>query len=314
MRKYKIHAIVFAVALVLSTASIVIGLSAGLLQHEKQLRFIEGLPFEYCYQFDGDDYASNSFVDLNAAYSLNAEDVIKCDKLMQVSSNYSTDCVWGQMPVLQVNEVYLSSNLLAIHDLAIGDVVYVQSPNSAQPAQYYVAGAFEAYYGVYDKFVDTNKGVAIFGLDENYLAHNKTRFITYQDSEFKASNVNSQLAGIISLGEQQTSIWKDFLQIAVLVWCIQFVSDAMGSFFLFFRYRNYLKKLRCSGLESKRTTEKILNTITGPLYICRVLFLVVGIIMLIALNEYVIVTVSLIELLVLTVITATQKILIGRSA
>ena len=314
MRKYKIHAMVFAVALALSTVSIVIGLYAGLLQHEKQISFLKGLPFEYCYQFDGDNYVSNSFVDLNASYSLKAENAIKCDKLMQVSPEYATDCVWGKIPMLQANEVYLSSNLLALHDLAIGDVVYVQSPNSAQPAQYYVAGAFEEYYGVYDEFVDTNKGVVIFGLDEDYLAHNESGFITYQGIEFKASNTNSQLTGVISLKKQQSSIWKDFLQIAAIIWCIQIVSDAMGCFFLFFRYRNYLKKLRCSGMDSKGTAKKILYTITGPLYACRVLFLVVGAIMLIAVNEYAIVTISLIELLVLTVITMIQKILIGRSA
>ncbi len=314
MRKYRIHAMVFAVALALSTVSIVVGLSAGLLQHEKQISFMEGLPFEYCYQFDGDNYVSNSFVDLNGSYSLKAENAIKCDKLMQVSSEYSTDCVWGQLPMLQTNEVYLSSNLLALHDLAIGDVVYVQSPNSAQPAQYYVAGAIEAYYGVYDKFVDTNKGVAIFGLDEDFLAHNETGFITYQNIEFKASNTNSQLTGVISLEKQQSSIWEDFLQIVTIIWCIQIVSDAMGSFFLFFQYRNYLKKLRCSGLNNKRTMKKILCIITGPLYACRVLFLAVGGIMLFAVNEYVIVTISLIELLILTVITVMQKMLIVRGA
>lgn len=314
MRKYKIHAIVFAVALVLSTVSIVIGLSAGLLQHEEQIGFMESLPFEYCYQFAGDDYVSNSFVDLNTAYSMKAEDAIKCDKLMQVPSEYSTDCVWGKIPKLKANEVYLSSNLLALHDLAIGEVVYVQSPNSAQPAQYYIAGAFETHYGLYDEFVDTNKGVAIFGFDKDYLTHNETGFITYQGSEFKASSTNSQLTSIISLEDQQSSIWKDFLQIAVLIWCIQIISDVMGSFFLFFRYRNYLKKLHSSGLDSRGTTGKILYTITGPLYACRILFLMVGSIMLIAVNEYVIVTVSLIELLVLTVITAMQKKLIGRGA
>jgi len=300
--------------LVLSTISIVIGLSAGLLQHEKQLGFMKDQPFEYCYQFNGDDYVSNSFVDLNAAYSIKAENAIKCDKLMQVSSEYSADCVWGQIPTLQANEVYLSSNLLALHDLDIGDVLYVQSPNSAQSAQYYIAGAFEANYGIYDEFVDTNKGVAIFGLDEDYLAYNDTGFITYQDGTFKASNTNSQLTGVISLEKQQASIWKDFLQIAILIWCMQIVSDVMGSFFLFFRYRNYLKKLLCSGLDSKRTTEKILHTVTGPMYICRVLFLGVGIIMLISVSEYVIAVVSIIELFVLTVITAIQKTLIGRGA
>lgn len=314
MRKYKIHAIVFAVALALSTISIVIGMSSGLLQHERQIGFIEGLPFEYCYQFNGDDYVLNSFVDLNAAYSLKAKNTIKCDKLMQVSTEYSADCVWGQIPILQANEVYLSSNLLALHNLDIGDVLYVQSPNSTQSARYYIAGAIEASYGIYDEFVDTNKGVAIFGLDEGFLAYNDTGFITYQDGTFKASNTNSQLTGVISLEKQQTAIWKDFLQIAILIWCIQIVSDVMGGFFLFFRYRNYLKKLRCSGLDSKRTTEKVLHTITGPMYICRILFLVVGLIMLISVSEYVIATVSIIELFVLTVITAIQKTLIGRGA
>lgn len=314
MKKYRIQIIVFSVALVLSAISIIVGFSSGLLQHENQLRFLNNCSYEYGYQFSGIDYPMDSFANLNSSYSVKGTKTLKCDKLMQLPIAYSAEEIWGKIPLLQCNEVYLSSNLLALHGLSVGDEITVQSPNSAQPTNYLITGTFSSCYGLYDDFVDRSKGVIIFGLDEEYLLHNETDFVTFQNSVFKASSIDSQLIGLYSIDDQHSSVQISLLRITALMWSILLLTDIMGSFFLYGRYGIYLKKLYRSGMNGIHIRAKLFQIILSPLYVCRIISVVAGILLLIATDEFVLMTLSLIEIVVLLIISTVQKKLIERGA
>ena len=311
MGKYKIHTIVFLVLIALSSFSIIIGYINGLLQKEQQLTFLKKLPYEYCYQFSGNDYMENTFVDLNSSYSLRTDhELIKCDKLMQLEVNYTNDDVWGSLPVLRKNEIIMSSNLLTLYDIKVGDEVTVQSQNSATPTTYFISGAIPPCYGLYDRFVDHNKGVVVFGADDSFLLNNTTSFLVFQNSDYKASDTAAELIGLFSLQKQYHAILKDFLQVVFLIWFIQFTTDIISVCFLYYRYNRYLKKLYRSGMSRWKTVNKLFCIILTPALICHGFILLSGIMFLFTMGEYTILLISFLELLLLFFINGIQEKLI----
>ena len=146
MKKYKLHAIIFAVLMGLSIVSVVVGCSSGLIQKEQQYGFLSSLPYEYCYEFSGEDYPANSYIDLNEAYSAKVHGkTIKSDKLMQLRD---VSGIWDDVPTLQPDEVYLSANLMDMHSLEIGDDISVQSPSSPEAKNYRIAGELPPCYAL----------------------------------------------------------------------------------------------------------------------------------------------------------------------
>ena len=310
MKKYKLHIIIFAALMGLSIISMVVGYSSGLTQKEQQYGFLSSLPYEYCYEFSGEDYPANSYIDLNEAYSAKAHGkTIKSDKLMQLRD---VTGIWDNVPTLQPDEVYLSVNLLDVHGLEIGDVISIQSPSSPESKSYRIAGELPPCYGLYQDFTDTNRGIIIFGLDETFLANNSANFVTYQDTSFKPSEVNAQLVSLFSVREQTKSVRAELLQAVALMWCILLVADIIVSSYLCTRYYGYMRKLWHSGLSGFQVTSKLCRIVTSPLLLCRGVMLMVGIVTLATTGEYAVLLVNLIELLLVIVMTFIQKKLIER--
>lgn len=311
MKKYKLHAIIVAALMGLSIVSMVVGYSSGLIQKEQQYGFLSGLQYEYCYEFSGEDYPANSYVDLNEAYSAKAHGkTIKSDKLMQL---HGVNGIWEDVPALQPDEVYLSTNLMDIHNLEIGDDIAVQSPSSPEAKNYRIAGELFPCYGLFQDFTDTNRGVILFGLDETFLANNSANFVTYQDSSFKPSEVNAQLVSLFSVQEQADAVRAELLQVVALMWCILLAADIIAVSYLYTKYSSYLRKLYHSGLGCSQVTSKLCNMVVSPLLLCRGMMLLVGIITLAMTGEYAVLLVNLIELLLVVVMTYVQKKIIERS-
>lgn len=310
MKKYKLHAIIFAALIGLSIISMVVGYSSGLIQKEQQYGFLSSLQYEYCYEFSGEDYPAHSYIDLNEAYSAKVHGkTIKSDKLMQL---HDVNGIWEDVPTLQPDEVYLSANLMDMHGLEIGGEIAVQSPSSPEAKNYRIAGELSPCYGLYQDFTDTNRGIILFGLDEDFLANNSANFVTYQDSRFKPSEVDAQLVSLFSVQEQADATRTELLQVAALMWCILLAADIIAVSYLYAKYCSYLRKLWHSGLGSAQVTSKLCSIVASPLLLCRGVMLMVGIVTFATIGEYAVLLVNLIELLLVIMMTFVQKKLVER--
>jgi len=313
VRKYKIHIMIFAALIGLSVASLILGCCSGVMQKEQQFRFLSSLPYDYCYEFSGDDYVSNSYINLNEAYSAKAGGkTIKSDKLMQLDSAQAGG-IWENIPMLKSDEIYVSANLMNAHKLNVGDELLVQSPTSPEARVYRIVGELAPCYGLYQNFTDINRGIILFGYDEAFLADNSASFITYQGKDFRPSETTSQLVSLSSIKEQAEAVGAELLQVVAIMWCILLVADVIVSYYMFAMRHRYLQKLYHAGLGGIQVLAKVCTQVMSPLILCRAMMLLCGFVFLAVTGCSTWLLISIGEALLITVITLIHKKLIERS-
>lgn len=313
MKKYKLHIIIFVALIGLSVVSLILGQYSGVMQKEQQYRFLSSLPYDYYYEFSGDDYIPNSYVNLNEAYSAKTGGkTIKSDKLMQLDGGHAGD-LWDNVPMLQVGEVYISANLMDIHKLNVGDEILVHSPASPEARAYRIAGELPPCYGLYQDFTDTSKGVILFGYDKAFLDDNSANFVTYQSKEFKPSETNAQLVSLSSLHEQTDAVGAEWMQVAAIMWSILLIADILASGYMFVMHHKYLRKLYYAGLGSRQVLVKVCTRMLSPVILCRIMMLMGSLLFLVVTGSRMWLLVNIVETLLVATIILVQKKLIERS-